>query len=83
MRQQPKRARISGSGTQIDRRLVDPPPIVELKLNLKLFKGDPGYKEILKNPMIKARREQNLLHASNFFCKATLCKVETDEELRL
>ncbi|KAI8871663.1 hypothetical protein GQ42DRAFT_115676, partial [Ramicandelaber brevisporus] len=49
IRQQPEHSRMCGVGAKADRRPIDPPPVVELKLNNPMVPNDKSY---LFNPYL-------------------------------
>ena len=72
MRQQPKHSRMCGVGSKADRRPIDPPPIVQLKV----------YSNIDKN---KFRQDLAFNHFQSpyFFVYCSLAKEDSDEELHI
>ncbi|GES89762.1 developmental regulator VosA [Rhizophagus clarus] len=73
LRQQPKQSRMCGIGEKADRRPIDPPPIIQLKVyDASLPQSEKRYiafSSFLQNPY--------------FFMYASLVAPDTDEELHL
>ncbi|KDN35526.1 hypothetical protein RSAG8_11521, partial [Rhizoctonia solani AG-8 WAC10335] len=74
VRQQPKQARMCGVGGKADRRPIDPPPIVQLRVigpnGTSSRPGSPG-------------SSQSYLQNPYYFMFASLASVDTDDELHL
>ncbi|CAH1762037.1 5566_t:CDS:10, partial [Entrophospora sp. SA101] len=68
LRQQPKQSRMCGIGEKADRRPIDPPPIIQLKV----------YDSCLTQP-----ENSSFLQNPYYFMYASLVAPDTDEELHL
>ncbi|CDH54602.1 related to velvet a protein [Lichtheimia corymbifera JMRC:FSU:9682] len=68
LRQQPKRSRMCGVGEKADRRPIDPPPIVQLKVN---------------DPNLPSSDQHSFLQNPYYFMYASLMAADLDEELHL
>ncbi|CCO32166.1 hypothetical protein BN14_06220 [Rhizoctonia solani AG-1 IB] len=74
VRQQPKQARMCGVGGKADRRPIDPPPIVQLRVIDP--SGTPSRPGSPASP-------QSYLQNPYYFMFASLASVDTDDELHL
>ncbi|KAI9260605.1 velvet factor-domain-containing protein [Phascolomyces articulosus] len=68
LRQQPKQSRMCGVGEKADRRPIDPPPIVQLKVN---------------DPNLSTTDRSSYLQNPYYFMYASLMAADLDEELHL
>ncbi|KAG8760202.1 hypothetical protein FRC14_003756 [Serendipita sp. 396] len=78
VRQEPKQARMCGVGGKADRRPIDPPPIVQLRV-YDTYPADPT------NPhsTVQTHQSLNFLQNPYYFMFASLARAETDDELHL
>ncbi|CAG8659780.1 30006_t:CDS:2 [Gigaspora margarita] len=68
LRQQPKQSRMCGIGEKADRRPIDPPPIIQLKVH---------------DPSLPQAEKSSFLQNPYFFMYASLMAPDTNEELHL
>ncbi|CAG8623843.1 11717_t:CDS:2, partial [Dentiscutata heterogama] len=68
LRQQPKQSRMCGIGEKADRRPIDPPPIIQLKVH---------------DPTLPQAEKSSFLQNPYFFMYASLMAPDTNEELHL
>ncbi|KAI8149384.1 velvet factor-domain-containing protein [Fennellomyces sp. T-0311] len=68
LRQQPKQSRMCGVGEKADRRPIDPPPIVQLRVN---------------DPNLPSTDRSSYLQNPYYFMYASLMAADLDEELHL
>ncbi|GAA96500.1 uncharacterized protein L969DRAFT_88216 [Mixia osmundae IAM 14324] len=75
--QQPKQARMCGTGEKADRRPLDPPPIIQLRIE------DSTGQDVTSPTVAGTRRHQaaSLTQSPYFFCFASLCFAGSDQEL--
>lgn len=71
LRQQPKHSRMCGFGEKVDRRPLDPPPIVQLEIDLP----DKSEKTAIE--------KTKLLYNPNYFMYVSVISNETEEELHV
>ncbi|EJD04827.1 uncharacterized protein FOMMEDRAFT_153953 [Fomitiporia mediterranea MF3/22] len=78
VRQEPKQARMCGVGTKADRRPIDPPPVVQLRV---IDKGSRSRRS--SSPDDRAHYNQSFLQNPYYFMYASLASPDRDEELHL
>ncbi|KAI5121467.1 hypothetical protein M0805_003924 [Coniferiporia weirii] len=77
VRQEPKQARMCGVGTKADRRPIDPPPVVQLRV------VDKGASRSSSPDEHSNHYNQSFLQNPYYFMYASLASPERDEELHL
>ncbi|KAG8908759.1 hypothetical protein FRB99_002997 [Tulasnella sp. 403] len=77
VRQQPKQARMCGVGGKADRRPIDPPPIVQLRVIT------PGDTTAGLPPITNDKESSEFLQNPYYFMFASLAAPDSDEELHL
>ncbi|CCA73392.1 hypothetical protein PIIN_07346 [Serendipita indica DSM 11827] len=80
VRQEPKQARMCGIGGKADRRPIDPPPIVQLRVYDR-YPVDPNDPNSGSAP--QPHQSLNFLQNPYYFMFASLARVESDDELHL
>ncbi|KAH8114998.1 velvet factor-domain-containing protein [Phellopilus nigrolimitatus] len=78
VRQEPKQARMCGVGTKADRRPIDPPPVVQLRVIDKAASRSSSPDE-----NAASHYNQSFLQNPYYFMYASLASPERDEELHL
>ncbi|ORX88658.1 hypothetical protein K493DRAFT_185910, partial [Basidiobolus meristosporus CBS 931.73] len=81
LRQQPKQSRMCGIGEKADRRPIDPPPIIQLRVSDISMKLDKTVSPMCSN--FVSLLDRTFLYNPYYFMYASLMLADSDDEMHL